>query len=152
MRKIIKKYFITTIAILMSGSIAYASSCANFCTPKDMSVGSMNHTMSGDMVGPSDMTDPIAKSMDNANGCDSKSESNSHHSDGTNSAASCDGEYVVSTKTLKLKPLITDSIIFSTSLVRETFKIESGLVSNSAVEMPYLTSAPLFIQNSTFLI
>ncbi len=144
MRKIIKKYFITTVAILMSGSIAYASSCANLCLPNDMVVGSMNHSVSG--------SGDMAGSMGSTGLCDSKSESGQHHNDGESSAVSCDGEYVVTAKTLKVKPLITDSVIFSASLLRETFKSEAGLVLNSAVEMPYLTSAPLFIQNSSFLI
>lgn len=137
----------------MSGSIAYASSCANLCMPSEMSgvdgAGvSSHHSMDkATMASSSSSMDNIEDS--GTNSCSGKSEEGKEDS---SSVASCDDEFVLSSKTIQVKPVVVDLDFANLSLTIEPASFKYQNTINTETERLYLISAPLFIQHRTLLI
>ena len=149
MRKIIKKYLFAVVALLMTASISYASTCANFCMPSDITSAdvSSHHSIGMDMETMASNSGSLEDQ--GTNSCSGKTEEDKEDS---SSVASCDDEFVLSSKTIQVKPVVVDLDFATHPLVIESASFNYSDIINTETESLYLNSTPLFIQHRTLLI
>lgn len=159
--KLIKKYFFTTIALLMISSISYASSCANLCISIDS--GALPVTMNAAMNHDGHESRKGSGMGSGTNSCESKEAEDSSSDDGqseshSSGSVACDSEYVVSSKTLTkildLRPLITDFDVIAIANAYSLASHESlSLKTRQLTEKNLkIVQVSIYIQNKTLLI
>lgn len=161
MKKIIKKYFFTTIALLMVSSISYASSCANLCISIDS--GALPVTINAAMNHDGHESRSGSGVDSSTNSCESKEADDSSSDEGQSESHSsgfvvCDSEYVVSSKTLTkildLRPLITDFDVLAISVPHSLVDPQSlSLKTRQLIEKNLnIVQVSIYRQNKALLI
>ena len=153
MKKILAKYSISFVAVLMTASIAYSSTCANYCAPVDtsgVSHGSMSeHSSNASSAASNEMPD------EGTSGCKKEVKSEEGEPTGETEGYSCDNEYVVSSNAIILKKTDTVQSDFDgldKILTVLSFKSIDTFIPLASLEPVITGQVPAYIKNQSFLI